>query len=134
MFNLLGPFFQVDVGLLAHWSDFEAPEDPAAAEEALVCGGWRALPFAKGLNTRLGVAPSTEAVFQKSEENGLRAPAPLRPVSKGVAAEVKARMWAKRWRHQGGARHGKLRISDEVPLLEMWSKARLFRFIGFQIS
>ena len=117
-------FLEVDVGMLAHESDLEAPEDPAAAKEALkYVEQWRALEHVKDLNQRLGIAPSTELVLQKLEENRLKIPEPSRPSSLGVSAEGKARMWARRWRQRWGARHGRLRIQDKVPLAEMQSKA-----------
>ena len=120
-------FVQCDVGVLAHRCDLEDPEDPAALTEALKhVEEWRALAYVEDLNKRCGVAPSTEDVLQKMEQNRLKIPTPLRPVGKGVAAEVKARMWARRWRDRWGARHGKLRVLDEVPLAEMRSKAQSF--------
>jgi hypothetical protein len=120
-------FLEVDVGLLLHMSDLEAPEDPAAAKEALkYVEQWRALEHVKDLNQRLGIAPSTELVLQKLEENRLKIPEPSRPSSLGVSAEGKARMWARRWRQRWGARHGRLQIQDQVPLAEMQSKAGFF--------
>ena len=117
-------FLEVDVDMLAHTSDLQAPEDPAAAKEVLkYVEQWRALEHVKDLNQRIGIAPSTELVLQKLEESRLKIPEPSRPSSLGVSAEGKARMWARRWRQRWGARHGRLRLRDKVPLAEMQSKA-----------
>ena len=63
-----------------------------------------------------------EVGTQQAKDTGV----PLRPITRGVAAEVKARMWARRWRPPWGARHGKLRILDEVPLAEMQARHCFF--------
>jgi hypothetical protein len=60
------------------------------------------------------------------EENRLGLPLPVQPVSKGAAAEVKARMWANRWRRRWGARHGRLGLMDDISLDEKRDKAMLF--------
>ena len=117
-------FLQWDLEMLVHISDLQGPEDPVAAAEAIKhVEEWRAFEYVKDLNQRLGLAPSTEDVLQKLEQNRLQIPTALRPVTRGVAAEVKARMWARRWRARWGARHGKLRILDDIPLAEIQSKA-----------
>jgi hypothetical protein len=126
-------FLEWDVEVLVHISDLEDPEDPVAAAEALkYVEEWRAFEYVKDLNQRLGLAPSTEDVLQQLEQNRLQIPIGLRPVTRGVAAEVKARMWARRWRARWGARHGKLRILDDIPFAEIQSKALLLLMCWFR--
>ncbi len=50
------------------------------------------MAYVEDLNKRCGVAPSTEDVIQRMEQNRLKIPTPLRNTGKGVAAEAKARM------------------------------------------
>ena len=92
--------------------------------------------FVRNANSRLGVAPSTEDISRKLEANMLQIPVALRPVSKGTAAEVKARMWAKRWRERWGARYGKLRLREDIPVEEMQQKVSLFRggWVSFWVA
>ena len=71
-------------------------------------------------------AASTAEVLPNLQEHRLKIPVPFRPVTKGTAAEVKARMCTRRWRARWAARHGKLRILDEVPFAEMQHKAPVF--------
>ena len=91
---------------------------------------WRVFEHVKDLNQRLGLAPSTEQVLQKLEENRLKIPLPLQPVPRGATAEVKARMWARRWRRRWGARHGRLGILDDISMAEKRSKAVLVHGLG----
>ena len=119
-------FLEVDVAWLAHASDLEEPEDPAATKEAIKwVEEWRVFEHVKDLNQRLGLAPSTEQVLQKLEENRLQIPLPLRPAPRGATAEVKARMSAKRWRGRWGARHGRLGLAEDISLAEKRDKAVL---------
>ena len=119
-------FLEVDMAWLAHASDLDEPEDPAAAKEAIKhVEEWRVFEHVLDLNLRLGLAPSTEQVLQKLEENRLRIPLPLQPVPRGATAEVKARMWARRWRRRWGARHGRLGLLDDISLAEKRDKAVL---------
>ena len=39
-------------------------------------------------------------------------------------------MWAKRWRERWGARYGKLRLRDDIPVAEMEQKVLFFRVGG----
>jgi len=55
---------------------------------------WRVVEFVKDANSRLGLAPSTEAILQKMEANRLQLPTHMQPESKGTAAEAKARISA----------------------------------------
>ena len=120
-------FVGSDVDQLAAMADLESPQDPAVAKEALkYVEEWRILAHARDMNHRLGIAPSTDHILQQLEANRLQIPEPLRPPSRGTVAEAKAKMWARRWRLRSGARHGKLRVSDDVPLAEMQQKATRF--------
>ena len=120
-------FVGSDVDELAAMADLEEPPDAAVAKEALkYVEEWRILEHARDMNHRLGIAPSTEHILQQLEANRLQIPEPLRPPSRGTIAEAKAKMWARRWRVKSGARHGKLRVSEDVPLAEMQQKASRF--------
>ena len=124
-------FMEVDVEWLAHASDLDEPEDPAATKEAIKhVEEWKLFEHVKDLNERLGLAPSTEQVLQKLEQNRLRIPPPLQPVPRGATAEVKARMWARRWRSRWGARHGSLGLVDDISLAEKQAKAVPFYDLG----
>ena len=119
-------FLAADVAWLAHADSLDEPEDPAATKEAIKhVEEWRVFEHVKDLNQRLGLAPSTEQVLQKLEENRLKIPLPLQPVPRGATAEVKARMWARRWRRRWGARHGRLGLLDDITLAEKRNKAVL---------
>ena len=119
-------FLHEDVDELGRMCDLEEQGDPRVTKEALKhVEEWRAVEYVRDLNSRLGIAPSTEDILRKLEENRLQLPLPLRPPSKGTAADVKARMWARRWRGRWGARYGKLRIREEVALADMRHKAVL---------
>ena len=116
-------FLQADVDEVSRMCDLEEPDDLSATAEALkYVEEWRAIEYVKDLNSRLGVAPSTEDILLKVEENRLQIPGRCRPGSKGTAAEVKARIWAKRFRARWGGRYGKLRIADDMGLAEMQQK------------
>ena len=126
-------FLAADVAWLAHAADLDEPEDPVATKEAIKhVEEWRVFEHVKDLNQRLGLAPSTEQVLQKLEENRLKIPLPLQPVPRGATAEVKARMWARRWRRRWGARHGRLGLMDDISLAEKRNKAvLLYELDGF---
>jgi hypothetical protein len=120
-------FAEADLEELVGWSSFEEPSDPSAIKEVVrYVQDWRTAEYARDLNTRIGVAPSTEDILRKVEENRLQLPLPCRPESKGTAAEAKARMWAKRWREKWGGRYGKLRVLDDMTLAEVQQKEPLF--------
>ena len=116
-------FLAADVEQLGRLVDLDEPEDSSVATEALkYLEEWRAVEFVRDANSRLGVAPSTEDILRKLEANRLQIPESLRPVSKGIATEAKARMWAKRWRERWGGCYGKLRLRDDTPVAEMQEK------------
>jgi hypothetical protein len=125
-------FAEVDLEELVSWSSLEEPSDPSAIKQVLrYVQDWRAAEYVRDLNTRIGVAPSTEDILRKVEENRLQLPLPSRPESKGTAAEAKARMWAKRWREKWGGRYGKLRVQDDMTLAEMQQKDRFLEHLCF---
>ena len=118
-------FLQADVDELSRMCDLEEPDDSSVTTEALkYVWEWRAVEYVKDLNSRLGVAPSTEDILRKVEENRVHIPEWCRPGSKGTAAETKARMWAKRFRARWGGRYGRLRIADDMVLAEMQQKVQ----------
>jgi hypothetical protein len=120
-------FLAADVEQLGRLVDLDDPEDSSVATEALkYLEEWRAVEFVRDANSRLGVAPSTEDILRQLEANRLQIPESLRPVSKGTAAQAKARMWAKRWRERWGGCYGKLRLRDDTPVAEMQEKDCLF--------
>ena len=78
--------------------------------------------------------PTAEDTLRKLKANRMSYPClcmHLQMASKGTAAEVGARMFMKRWRARWGARHGRLRLRDDILVAEMQEKARHFGLPGF---
>jgi hypothetical protein len=78
--------------------------------------------WARGCNEQQGVAPSTEAMLQRLEEQRRRLPEAARPPPRGSSAEGKGRMCASRLRVRWGGRYGAIRVRDGVPSQEMRDK------------
>ena len=117
-------FLQVDVDDLACLTDKADPSDATAMKAALkYVEEWRLVVWARGLNSEQGVAPSTDSVLRRLENNRLSLPEAVRPDAVGTSAQSKARVWAQKWRLRWGARHRKIRLREDIPLPEMRSKA-----------
>lgn len=117
-------FLTIDISKLVDLTDPNDPSDPAALREAAgYVQEWRVCKWVRDLNKQQGVAPSTEAVLQRLEEERRRLPEAARPLSRGTSADAGARMWACRFRRRWGGRYGAIRIRDEIPLQELRDKA-----------
>ena len=104
-------------------TDQNAPSDEAAMKKALaVVEEWRLVVWAQSLNDR-GVAPSTSSVLQQLDNSCARLPDEVRPRDVGVIEQARARMWCWRWRSRWGARHGRVRIREDISVPEMVRKA-----------
>ena len=116
-------FAAADMQELLGLYELEEPDDPSVVAEVIkYVQEWRPVEYVRDMNSRVGVAPSTEDILRQLEANRLQLPVQCRPESKGTAAEAKAKMWAKRFRERWGGRHGKLRIEDTMCLADMEQK------------
>ena len=113
-------FLAADAAEVASLTDPSEPADQHAFREAAKhMQEWRVVAWARSCNAQQGVAPSTEALLQRVEEERRRLPEAARPPPRGSGAEAKGRMWASRLRVRGGGGHGSIRVRDDVPLQEM---------------
>lgn len=121
-------FSQADADYLARLANLEDPLDAVAMKDALAyVEEWRLFSWAQKLNSDLGVAPSTDCVLRRFEENRMQVPEEVRRRAVGSVAENRARQWARRWRRRWGGRHGSIKAREVVPLPEMLDKA--YRFL-----
>jgi hypothetical protein len=117
-------FLETSAAELASLTDTEDPSDVASMKAALsYVGQWRLVGWATGLNVAKGVAPSTEAVLHRLEAQRLELPEAVRPDPRGTITDARARVWASAWRKRWGARHGRIRIREDVTLEDMRHKA-----------
>ena len=96
-------FLAADAAEVASLTDPSEPADQHAFREAAKhMQEWRVVAWARSCNAQQGVAPSTEALLQRVEEERRRLPEAARPPPRGSGAEAKGRMWASRLRVRGG--------------------------------
>ena len=118
-------FLAVDLQELGELCDFGAPKDIVAIKAAVrLVEEWRLYQWTKGLNYGRGVAPSTETILQRLEEQRLQLPEAVRPTYRGTAAIASARVWAARWRRSFAGKHGGIRCKSDVKTPEIRDKAR----------
>lgn len=116
-------FIASDPEEVAGLADTETPTDPEVMKDALVLlQEWRLSSWVEGVNRERGVAPSTDRVLHRLEEQRLALPEGVRPGARGGSASGPARAWATRWRRRWGGRFGNLRAREDVPLEELRSK------------
>ena len=116
-------FLEVDSAELADLSDINDPSDAAAMNAALVyVEQWRLAKWTARQNLEVGVAPSTESVLQRLEEQRVQLPEAVRPRAIGTAAEPRARVWAGALRHRWGGKHARIRVRDDIPVAELRDK------------
>ena len=124
-------FLGVDVAVLTDLCDLAQPSDPSAAAVAVrISEEWRLAQWVQQLNEQKGVAPTTEMMLARLEERRLQLPEASRPGHRGTSADGHARAWAWRLRRRWGARYGKVRSREDMPLEEMQAKARPIRKDG----
>lgn len=117
-------FMECEVTEFAELADLEDPKDPKAFAEAVrYSEEWKMAVFVEDQNSRLGVAPTTEALLHRWACTRAKYGTTVRPMDPGLVAEAKGRKWAHRWRVRWGARHGAIRVRDEQPLEETRTKA-----------
>lgn len=105
--------------------DLARPRNAKAAKAAVRwTEEWRLAVWVEDLNLARGVAPPTDAVLERFEQQRRALPESVRPTCKGVADEARARMWASRWRRRWGGKHGRIRPKDEMTAEEKRAKAR----------
>jgi len=116
-------FLEVDSAELADLSDINDPSDAAAMRAALVyVEQWRLAKWTARQNLEVGVAPSTESVLQRLEEQRVQLPEAVRPRAIGTAAEPRARVWAGAFRNRWGGKHARIRVRDDIPMAELRDK------------
>lgn len=117
-------FLQADLGEYAGLVDAASPLDESAMKIALqFWEEWFLISWTKDANRRKGVAPSAGALLQRLAERRESLPEAVRPPDRGSVAEPRARMWLTRWRRRWGAKHGTIRMRDDVGVEEMREKA-----------
>ena len=117
-------FLECDENELTDLCDQENPAHPEAfAAAARYREEWAMAVFVEEQNVQLGLAPSTEFLLDRWRQRRLMYPEASRPLDPGLVVESKARKWAHRWRIRWGARHGRIRVRDEVPVQEARAKA-----------
>ena len=117
-------FLEADVHEVAALTDEDNPSDaPAMQVAAEYLQQWRLVAWTRQLNVQKGVAPSTDALLQKAEENRDKTPAAARPSGKGTSAEARARMWARRLRLRWAGRLGRIRVREDLTVQQMREKA-----------
>ena len=94
-------FLQADLKELAALCDTGGPLDATAFRAAMsYVEQWRLVLWTGDCNRRLGVAPSTESVLSRYEQQRLELPEALRPLARGTAASAQDRVWAGAWRRR----------------------------------
>ena len=117
-------FLRVDAAELAALTDECNPADEGAMKAALkMVSEWRLAAWARNLNEEHALAPSTEAVLQRYEDLRERMPDAARVPYRGTVADASARMWATKFRRRWKGRFGGMRVREEVPVLELRTKA-----------
>jgi len=117
-------FMQCDTNELAGLADKDSSTDPTAFAAAVqYIEEWNMAAFVEDQNVRFGLAPSTESLLDRWRRRRAMYPEAFRPLDPGFVAEAKARKWAHRFRARWGAWHGGIRVRDELPLEETWTKA-----------
>ena len=116
-------FLEVDPDELAALGDMEEPSDVEAMKAALVfVEDWKLAKWTADMNRNHGVAPSTESVLQKFEEQRVALPEAVRPPSRGSAANSRDRVWVAGWRIRWGGQHARIRVREDIPTEELRSK------------
>ena len=105
-------FLETDLEELVRLCDTESPGEPRATEVAVrYVEEWRLVVWARSRSERpVGAPPTTGAVLREAEANRLQIPAAIRPPSLGLVCDMRARLWAFRWRERWGGHHGELPI------------------------
>ena len=130
-----GLFDGASVEELRELCDLENPKDLAAARQAVrLTEEWRLYRWVRGLNYGRGVAPPTETVLQRFEDQRLRLPEGVRPAYRGVAAMPSARMWAKRFRGRFAGKHGRIKCKSNMEPQEIRDKARSHRWVPIAVA
>ena len=117
-------FLEVDLNEFTDLCDAANPKDPGAMRSAMAFWQeWSLAAWVEEANYSKGVAPSTAAVLDHSEQLRADVPEAVRPAARGVAAQGKARAWAFRFRQRWGLSHGAIPAQDDMPATELNQKA-----------
>ena len=117
-------FLECDTEDFTNLADKANPKDPEAFKVAAQhTEEWKLAVHVADQNVRLGIAPSTESLLNLWKHRRAAYHEASRPSDPGSVAEDKARQWARRWRLRQGAKHGAVRVRDELTVGETRSKA-----------
>ena len=123
---VLDEFLAVDPEKLDGLLRVEDPMDLESMKLAQRCVlEWRAVEWSRERVRGPRVPPPSSLVLQQYEEARMALPEHLRPASRGVASDGKARSWMRRLRRRWGGRHGRLRVRDEPSADELQAKVRV---------
>ena len=105
-------FLETSVAELCHVCDTEFPGEPSAAVVAVrYVEEWRLVVWARRrCEPPVGAPPTTGAVLRQAEANRLRVPTAIRPPSLGLECDIRARLWASRWRERWEGHFGELPV------------------------
>lgn len=105
-------FLETSVAELSHLCDTERPGEPTATVTAVrYVEEWRLVVWARRrCEPPVGAAPTTAAVLRQAEANRLRVPMAIRPPSLGLECDVRARLWASRWRERWEGHFGEVPV------------------------
>ena len=116
-------YLAADVDELVALTYASAPSDIGAFRIAVrIVEGWRIAQWTQEQNLR-GDAPSTRLVLGRFAMRRLAFPPAVRPETMGHAGESAARKRVARWRRLWGGRIATVPVREEIPVMELRSKA-----------
>ena len=124
-------FLECDTEEETDLANISSPKDPKAFREAVrYSEEWQLSQFVAQQNVELGIAPSTASLLDRWNLRRTMYPEAARPPDAGSVAESRGRHFALRFRKRWGAKHGTIRVRDEIPVGEMRDKAGVSSSIG----
>ena len=104
--------------------DVASTRDPDAMRVALRYAlEWRVVNWARRQNLEKQLAPDTDQLLDRLEEERLKLPEGVRPPERGTSHSSAARKWASRLRERWGGCIASIKVREHVPLQEKRDKA-----------
>lgn len=104
--------------------DVVSTHDPDAMRVALRYAlEWRVVNWARRQNLEKQLAPDTDQLLDRLEEERLKLPEGVRPPERGTSHSSAARKWASRLRERWGGCIASIKVREHVPLQEKRDKA-----------
>ena len=117
---------KADLEELSALTDANSPLDVQAMRAAFsYVEQWRLMLWTGDCNRRLGVAPSTESVLRRYEEQRLGLPEAVRPDARGTTAAAQSRVWAGAWRRRWHVKHGAIKVREQLSAEQMRDKVSI---------